>query len=180
MDAQLTPIAEDTIYCQSCATPATAADQFCADCGYPLKGTEEEQKRFLMDKSYKELNLDEAKKQVKRASYALYYIAGATLVGGLIFYGVNKDSSQSGTVLLINVIVTAIFAAIGFWCPRKPLAAIITGASFYALIFILNAVSNPLTILSGIIFKIFIVGCFIRGIKAALEAEKLKKELNIG
>jgi predicted nucleic acid-binding Zn ribbon protein len=180
MDAQLTPISEETSYCKSCSAPATANDQFCADCGYPLQGTEQEQKKFMMDKSYKELNLDEARKQVKRASYALYYIAGATFLGGLIVYGVDKHGSQNGTVLLINVIIAVIFAAIGFWCMRKPLAAIITGASFYALIVILNAVSNPLTILSGIIFKIFIVGCFIRGIKSALEAEKLKKELNIG
>ncbi|MGZ3776027.1 MAG: hypothetical protein ACXVI9_00065 [Mucilaginibacter sp.] len=180
MDAQLTPITEETVYCKSCAAQATANDQFCNSCGYPLKGAEQEQKKFLMDKSYKELNLDEANKQVKRASYALYYIAGATLLSGLILYGVNKGGSQNGTVLLVNTIIAVIFAAIGIWCPRKPLAAIITGASFYALIVILNAVSNPLTILSGIIFKIFIVGCFIRGIKAALEADKLKKELNIG
>jgi hypothetical protein len=179
MDTQPTPITA-IIYCKSCSAEAAADNQFCTSCGYPLNGSEDEQKKFLMDKSYKELNLDEANKQVKRASHALYYIAGATLLGSLIVYGVGKDSSQSGTVLLINVIIALIFAAIGFWCPRKPLAAIITGASFYALIFILNAVSNPLTILSGIIFKIFIVGCFIRGIKAALEAEKLKKELNIG
>jgi len=179
MDTQLTPSTE-TNYCQSCSAQAAVDDQFCAGCGYPLKGTEEEQKTFLMNKSYKELNLDEANRQVKRASYALYYVAGATLVSGLILYGLNKDGSQSGAVLLINVMIAAIFAAIGFWCTRKPLAGIITGASLYALIVILNAVSNPLTIMSGIIFKIFIVGCFIRGIKAALEAEKLKKELNIG
>lgn len=180
MDAQLTPITDETIYCKSCSAQATVDDQFCAGCGYPLKGTADEQKRFLMDKSYKELNLDEAQKQVKKASYALYYISGATLLGGLIVYGMNKDASQSGTILLVNTAIAVIFAAIGIWCIRKPLAAIITGASFYALIVILNAVSNPLTIVSGIIFKIFIVGCFIRGIKAALEAEKLKKELNIG
>jgi hypothetical protein len=176
MDAQLSPTTEETIYCKSCSAPATADDQFCADCGYPLKGTEEEQKGFLMDKSYKELNLEEAKKQVKKARNAMYYVAGATVLGGLIFYGVNKD----GVLLLVNAILAVLFAAIGFWCTRMPLAGVITGTSLYALIFILNAVENPLTILSGIIFKIFIVGCFIRGIKAALEAEKLKKELNIG
>ncbi|HZX57825.1 MAG TPA: hypothetical protein VFE54_03835 [Mucilaginibacter sp.] len=176
MDAQLTPITEETIYCKSCTVPVTTNDQFCAGCGYPLKGTDDEQKTFLMDKSYKELNLEEAKTQVKKARNAMYYVAGATVLGGLIFYGVNKD----GVLLLVNAILAVLFAAIGFWCTRMPLAGVITGTSLYALIFILNAVENPLTILSGIIFKIFIVGCFIRGIKAALEAEKLKKELNIG
>ena len=172
----MTPISEETSYCKSCSAPATADDQFCADCGYPLQGTEADQKKFLMDKSYKELNLDEAKRQVKRARNAMYYVAGATMLGGLIFYGTNKD----GNLLLVNTILAALFAAIGLWCTRMPLAGVITGTSLYALIFILNTVASPLTILSGIIFKIFIVGCFIRGIKAALESDKLKKELNIG
>ncbi|MFB9844356.1 hypothetical protein [Mucilaginibacter ginsenosidivorans] len=178
MDAQLTP-ANDFTFCKSCTSTVTTNDQFCADCGYPLTGTEEEQKKFLMDKSYKELNLEEANRMVKKASYALYYVAGATLVGGLIVYGMDKTGLGS-TVLLVNAILAVLFAAIGFWCTRMPLAGVITGTSLYALIFILNAIENPLTIVSGIIFKIFIVGCFIKGIKSAIEAEKLKKELNIG
>ena len=127
MDAQFTPITEETIYCKSCEATAAAGDQFCTGCGYPLRGTEQEQERFLMDKGYKELNLEEAKKQVKRASYALYYVAGATFVGGLIVYGLNRNGLQNGTVLLVNIIIAIIFAAIGFWCTSKPLAAIITG-----------------------------------------------------
>jgi len=176
MDAQLTPITEETVYCKSCTAQATANDQFCNSCGYPLKGTEDEQKTFLMDKSHKELNLDEAKRQVRRARNALYCVAGATMLSGLILYGLNKD----GTLLLVNAILAVLFAGIGLWCTRMPLAGVITGTSLYALIIILNAVTSPLTILSGIIFKIFIIGFFIRGIKSAIEAEKLKKELNIG
>jgi hypothetical protein len=179
MESQLTPITEQIIYCKSCSTQTDLNDQFCTNCGYPLKGTEEEQNKFLMDKSYKELNLEEAKRQVKKTSYAMYFVAGATMLGGLIFYKLNKDG-LGNTLLLVNSIVAILFTIIGYWCNRMPLAGVITGTSLYALIFILNAISNPLSILSGIIFKIFIIGCFIRGIKAALEAEKLKKQLNIG
>jgi len=179
MDLTTTTITTQHTNCASCFNQVNDNDAFCTSCGYPMKGSEEEQQKFLMDKSYKELNLEEAQKQVKKASYAMYYIAGATMLGGLIFYGVNKDGN-GGTLFLVNSILAILFAAIGFWCTRMPLAGVITGTSLYALIFILNAVSNPLTILSGIIFKIFIIGCFIRGIKSALEAERLKKDLNIG
>jgi len=179
MDAQSTPIAK-TIHCRSCSAQATTDDQFCTFCGYPLTGTAEEQQQFLMDKSHKELNLEEARNQVRRASNAMYWVAGANMVGGLIMYAANHGGTEGHALLLINGIVAILFCVIGYWCSRMPLAGVITGTSLYALIFILNAVSNPLTIFSGIIFKIFIIGCFIRGIKAALEADKLKKELNIG
>ena len=132
-----------------------------------------------MLKNTKEILLHDENIKIKRASYALYYIAGATFVGGLIAYGTAKDIQVKNDVLIVNTILALIFACLGFWCKKKPLAAIIAGSSLYALVFILNAVTNPLSILGGIIFKIFIVLYFIRGIKSAIEAEKLKKELNI-
>ena len=178
MDAQLTT-SNNFTFCKSCTSTVTTSDQFCADCGYPLTGTEEEQKKFLMDKSYKELNLEEANRMIKKASNALYYIALATVAGGLIAYA-RTTPELKNSLLIVNLILAFIYAALGFWCRNKPLAAIITGVALYALIFIINAISNPLTILAGIVFKIFAVAFFIRGIKAAIEADKLKKELNIG
>ena len=137
------------LFCKACSAKAEADDTFCTNCGYPLHGTEEEQRYFISVRDAKIIDLSEAQKQIRRSSVALYIIGGLTAVAGL-----------------------------GFWCNKKPLTAIISGASLYALMFILNAVLNPLTILSGIIFKIIIIGLFIRGIKSAIEAEKLKKELN--
>ncbi len=95
-------------------------------------------------------------------------------------YAADKDPQDKNAALLVNVVLAVIFAGLGFWCRTKPLAAIISGSALYALIVILNAIVNPLTILGGIIFKIFIIIYFIRGIKSAIEAEKLKKDLNIG
>jgi hypothetical protein len=172
------PITETTT-CSSCFFNIDQNDTFCTNCGYPLKGSETDQKDFMMLKSYKEINLREAMTQVKRASYALYYIAGATMIMGLIAYSTNNDAGVKNSVLIMNTILALIYAAMGFWSTRKPLTAIISGASLYALVFILNAVTNPISIASGIIFKIFIVVYFARGIKAAIEADKLKKELNI-
>ena len=90
----------------------------------------------------------------------------------------STDPAIKSSLLITNLILGAIYAALGFWCTKKPLAAIISGFSLYVLIFILNAIASPLTIVSGIYFKVVIVLLFIRGIKSAIEAEKLKKELN--
>jgi hypothetical protein len=178
MDTTITPAGE-VAFCDSCSSQVNHEDQFCTNCGYPLKGTEEDKHKFLMDRNYKEVNLDEANRNIKKSSYALFYIAGVMALVGLIQYGTAGNAADKNAVLLVNVILAAIFAAIGFWCRVKPLAAIISGAALYALIQILNAMVDPVTIVKGIIFKIFVVVLFIRGIKAAIEADKLKKDLNI-
>ena len=166
--------------CAACFNQVNENDAFCTSCGYPLKGSEEEQKNFIMEKNTKEIYLEEENRQIKKSGYALYYIAAATFLSGLILYGTSKNADVKNTVLLINTILAAIYAALGFWSKNKPLAAIISGSALFALIFILNAVTNPLSIFSGIILKIFIVVNFVRGIQSALRADKLRKELNIG
>jgi hypothetical protein len=179
MESISNPIEQANLACPACAAQATTDDAFCNGCGYPLQGTEKEQQMFLSVRDAKSFDLDEAHKKIKRSSNALFFIGGLTVIAGLAAYAVSKDHSTKINVLLTNVILGAIYVVLGFWCKKKPLAAIISGLSLYVLIFVLNAVVNPLTIVSGIIFKIVIVGMFINGIKSAIEAEKIKKELNI-
>ncbi|MBV8390129.1 MAG: zinc ribbon domain-containing protein [Mucilaginibacter sp.] len=166
--------------CASCFNQINQDDAFCTSCGYPLKGSEEEQKNFIMEKNTKEIYLEEENRQIKKSGYALYYIAAATFLSGLILYGTSKNPEIKSTLLLVNTVLAVIYAALGFWSKWKPLAAIISGSALYALVFILNAVTSPLTIFSGIILKIFIVVNFVRGIQSAIRADKLRKDLNIG
>jgi len=175
----VTPIpAQQTLFCDACSANTTTDDAFCTTCGYPLQGTEQEQRHFLSVREAKVIDLDDANKKIRRASVALYIIAGTTVVFGFATYAISKDPDTKNSVLITNLILGAIYAGLGFWCNKKPLAAIISGSALYGLILILNAIVNPLTIVSGLIFKIVIIGFFVRGIKSAIEAEKLKKELN--
>jgi len=179
MDANLNPT-DVAHFCDACSVQVYSEDQFCNSCGYPLKGTDEEQKKFLMDKNHKEINLEEANLMIRKTSNTLYYIAGVTFLVGIIQYATTKQLEYKSSLIIVNFVLALIYAGLGYWCRIKPIAAIISAASLYALIIILNAVSNPLTIISGIFFKIVVITLFVRGIKSALEAEKLKKELNIG
>jgi membrane-associated HD superfamily phosphohydrolase len=165
--------------CPSCLTPANTEDAFCAKCGYPFQATEQEQNNFMSGRNMKEIDLDEAQKKIRRASNTLFFIGGATFLIGLIFYSINTEPAMKTSLLLTNAILGVIYTGLGFWCKKKPLAAIISGLSLYVLVMILNAVISPLTIVSGIIFKIIIIGLFINGIKSAIEAEKITKELNV-
>jgi len=175
MEDHLSIPANDSVFCKSCYEKVNNADAFCDNCGYPLKGTPEEQNIFISDRTYKEIDLEDYNKQIKKAGMTLYLIAAFTLLWGVILYATSKETA----ILIGSVIISVIFVSLGFWSRKKPLAAIISGAALYAILIILSAIDNPLSILSGIIWKILIIGAFIRGIKAAIDAEKVKKELNI-
>ncbi|WP_259067655.1 hypothetical protein HDF24_13395 [Mucilaginibacter sp. X4EP1] len=179
MEDLSTPDAAKAIFCAACFKKVNNEDAFCDACGYPLKGTEQEQDYFMSVRSSREIDLDDAYKKMRRAGNVLYWIAAGTLIIGFIGYATNKFDPSRSVLLTVNIILAAIYAGLGFWSRTKPLTSIISGAALYAIIFLLNAIANPLTIVSGIFFKIFFVGCFIKGVKSALEADKIKKELNI-
>jgi len=161
--------------CNCCFKSINEHDSFCDGCGYPLKGSENEQNYFISVRNSKEIDLESANKKIKTAGQSLYWIAGATVLSGFVFYFINKDIN----LIIVNLILGGIYAGLGAWSQKKPLAAIISGFALYMLIFILNVITNPSSIISGIFLKILFIGYFIKGIKSAIEAEKIKKELNI-
>ncbi|HZY37963.1 MAG TPA: zinc ribbon domain-containing protein [Mucilaginibacter sp.] len=166
-------------FCPSCWTPIDADDDFCNKCGCPLKGTEQEQRNFISNRAAKEIDLDEAHGKVHRAGNALFWIGGATFVFSLIGYVASADEDTKNTLLIINTILSAINVGLGFWARKKPLPAIIAGLSLFVLVFIVNAFADPAYIVKGMLFKIIILVFFITGIRSAIEAEKIKKELHM-
>jgi hypothetical protein len=179
MEETKVPAAPASVLCNCCFKHINESDSFCDSCGYPLMGTDQEQRYFISVRNSREIDLDDANNKIKKAGYVLYYIAGATVIMGLIAYTTTKDKETAQFTLITNVILAVIYAGLGLWSNRKPLAVIISGFSLYVLILVLNAVVSPLTIVSGIFFKIIVIGFFIRGVKSAIDAEKIKKELNI-
>jgi hypothetical protein len=167
------------VLCGACFKHVTGEDSFCDGCGYPLKGTEQEQKYFISVRDAKEIDLESALKKIKRAGHVLYWVAGGTLLMGLIIAFTSTVPEERANLLIVNTILAAVYAGLGFWSQKKPFAGIISGFALYMIILILNAIINPLSIASGIIIKIIFIGYFINGIRSVIEAEKLKKELNI-
>jgi hypothetical protein len=163
------------IVCNACFKTVNETDSFCDNCGYPLKGTEKDQENFVSVRNAKEIDLEEANKKIKRAGNVLYWIAGITIVSGIILYFVNHELPT----FIVNMVLGSINVILGTWSKKKPLSAIISGAALYVIVLILNAIINPLSIATGLIMKIFFISYFIVGIKSAIEAEKIKKELNV-
>lgn len=125
---------------------------------------------------YQQLELQSAETQVRKARNALFVVAGLTLVLNL-FMLASTDSFDA--VSLITVLVlTAIFAGLGFMTKKQPFAAIIIGLVIYVALWIFDiVVLGPEYLLRGLLFKGIIIYFLITGLKHAREAERLKKEI---
>jgi hypothetical protein len=153
--------------CYCCKSDCNESDSFCGTCGYPLKGTPEEQKKFSIDYSANRYEKEIIEKRVREARNVLFIIAAFTVIQGFIQY----YKQASGMLLMIDLIMAGTYAGLAFWARHKAFAAIFTGLLIYLSVIILNAVFVPMSILSGIILKIIFIGAFI---KASYGAYKYK------
>ena len=166
--------------CGSCYNKVNDNDAFCDNCGYPIKGTLAEQQAFVDNKMVKEIDLEDYKAKIINAGNKLFWVAAIFALGGFFLFATSKDDGETKVNgLIVCLVISFIFVALGAWSRKKPLAALISGAALYGIVIILAAIANPLSIISGIIWKIIIIGAFIKGIQAAIEADKIKKEFNI-
>ncbi|MBD1384948.1 hypothetical protein IDJ75_06635 [Mucilaginibacter rigui] len=178
MDDSLT-IAQPKERCASCFNEVINDDVFCTSCGYPIKGTEQEQRIFLSHIEANNIDYKDYNDKVKRAGNSLYYLAGFSLLGGIISFFLKQDDPNVLAYTLPSIILAVLFLALGSYSRKKPLACIVSGLVLYLIVQILLIIDNPVNIASGIIVKIIIIGYLINGIKSALELEKFKKEHNI-
>ncbi len=168
------------IGCPICRLEVDADEAFCNHCGFPLKGTEQQQRVFWLKRDTKKKRLAEADKKIRQASNTLFVVGGITFFFSLGIYLWGYYGSYNGDVSLFlsGAILGLIFVALGFWCKVKPLPAILCGLSLYLLWQVINLVVSPSTFLNAYVYKLFVIGFLIVGLRAVFEGEKVKKELN--
>jgi hypothetical protein len=153
--------------CYCCKTSYTESDKFCGNCGYPLQGTPEEQKKFSVNYTLNHFAKEDAKARVKEARIVLFVISAFTVLSAIMLYA----KEEIAILLVINLIIAALYAGLGFWAKYRAFPAILTGGLIYVSIILLSAFLDPLTIFRGIILKILFIGAFI---KASYGAYKYK------
>lgn len=165
--------------CKACNDTYQITDLYCNGCGFPLAGTDQEQSFYLSERYAKEIDLADLSGNVETARKSLYWIAGFIAVTSAIGYFLAEDSTDQMSILITTIILVSAFTGFALWGKKRPAAAIISGLALYSLIQILNIAMNPVSIFSGIIWKVLIIVYLIKGLRSVLEVEKLKKELNI-
>ena len=172
MDTSLSP----PEFCSSCNIRILNNEAYCQNCGFPLLASEKEQNDFLLNRDIAQIDLEGYNLKIERVRNWFYYLAGLLIVIGIIVLLTNKDNEDILALVIPQFILAILFLILGSYSMKKPLACIVSGLSLYIIVQILNAIQNPILIAKGFIFKIIIIGVLIRGIKSAIEIEKIRKE----
>ena len=122
------------------------------------------------------LNSDQYDKHVRQARNTIFVIAGIQFISGIVI-AATGDQSLIWYNFGFSTFVALIFLAIGFWAKSKPYYAIITALVLFGLIQVVNFIAEPMSILRGVLFKIFILIYLVKGLRDAREAQYLKEEL---
>lgn len=165
--------------CTSCYVKFEPEDAFCNACGFPLQGTQEEKNLYISNKNIKEIDVYDLNRKVESACKSLYWITALITLSAFFIFFLGKEDEDKTVVFLTSLVLAVAFLIFAVWSKKKPAAALISGLSLYVLLIILNAIVSPVSILSGIILKVVIIGYLINGIKSVIEVDKIKKEFNI-
>jgi hypothetical protein len=127
-----------------------------------------------------EVESPEFRKAKFQVSTTLFGIAVAQFVIGLILVAVVPEllvgtKVPTGVVSFLAgvvIVISLLFAGLGFWARFQPLPAGAVGLGVYVLFFLLDFLANPQFVLQGIIVKIGIVVALVRAITVAAQAKK--------
>jgi len=156
--------------CTFCSETIEKEAIYCASCGYPENGSEKDVAKFYGRRAMQKNRNTDAKDKIKSARNTLYIIAGATLIFGLLGYFQNKDLFTLAT----NFAVFFIYLLLASWSDTKPLMALLLGLLLYLTLILISAIIDPTTLVSGIIWKVIIIGFLGRGIYSASSIKDVK------
>jgi hypothetical protein len=179
MENSLATFATPVEECHACYVKVSNDDFFCPNCGYPIKGTEKDQKDFVLKREMAGIDLESFNLLLKKAANTLYYLAALFVFYAIVTYFLKKNDPYVLAMVIPNLVLAVVFLALGGYTRKKPLACIVSGLSLYIIVLILFFIDNPASLAYGVIVKIAIIGYMIKGIRSAIEIEKIKKEHNI-
>lgn len=160
------------LVCNNCNASITI-EKNCSACGYPNHGTDQEKSDFGAKVESSKHWLKEAEAKVDKAKIYVYVLAGALFLIGL-YQGFALNDFVS---MIAEMVMAVVFLVLAQLANKNPFGALLAAGIIYGALQVLNALVDPATIFSGILWKIFIVIALVNGIRAAKEAQDLMDEL---
>lgn len=155
--------------CKHCETPVKEDHSFCSECGFPLKGSDQDVAKFYAKRVMDKRKTNNAHEKIKAARKTLFIIAAIITVFGFFIYYKTQDLVP----LIINLVVSVVYVVLGVWSKQRPLIALILGLLLYLTLIIITAIADPLTLVAGILWKILIIGYLAKGIYSASSINKV-------
>jgi|LauGreDrversion4_2_1035121.scaffolds.fasta_scaffold351883_2 uncharacterized membrane protein len=157
----------DKTVCFHCKkTNLTEEDIYCPNCGFPQQKSEEEQKKFIVDYRKTKSAIKEEKDTINSAKRYLYIAAVVNMIPFI---------SDEILVLIIGLSISLVFVVLAIWINKKPFAAILTGIIFYITLYLFFGLLDATLFISGIIWKIVIVGTLFSALNSVKKLEQLKQ-----
>jgi predicted nucleic acid-binding Zn ribbon protein len=184
----IAPTGKKPTLCAGCGTAVKPNDKFCSACGHEMPPAEHYvHKRYVKEATGAITLLAVLFAISGPLMYYLTQLQSQPLmeklagmdpddtypekIGGDI-YTVSSLKAQlewePWSALIVNLILAAIMAGLALWGRRAPLPAVLIAAATYAVVIVLNAIIEPMSLAQGILMKVLIIVFLVRGIKAAL------------
>ncbi len=122
-----------------------------------------------------QLNLEESNKKIRNARGWLFVVSAMQFIVGIIEYATIDDKSFALIAFAIDASVAAVFLVLALTTKRKPYLSLVIALIAYIVFVIILCTLDPANIAKGILVKVFFVIALVKGIKAAKEAEALRK-----
>jgi ribosomal protein L37E len=158
------PAAHDPATCQQCGKAVIAPGQkFCAQCGFPQGGTEEEKMAYHRKVSMARVDGQERDKRVQNARYVLYAVAALNMIPYLM--------TSDGTLIVVGLIISSLFLGLSIWAKYKPFPALLTALVLYAALNVFAMIEDPHNIYRGLLLKAVAVGALVYALRAIQRAD---------
>jgi hypothetical protein len=156
--------------CPQCQAPMPATERFCTRCGL-------DREAYLAG---------EALSGPALASARRWILAVAVLVsfGTLILYMqlgelARQDpaiESQRLSLTAPAAAVTLCFFGLWLWSRKQPLAAAMGALVLFVILQVVNAIVEPSTLFSGVIFKALVIFVLVGAVRAGFKAQRVRAE----
>ena len=167
-------IIRDYSKCYHCGSPMVEDQQACGKCGFPQRGTQQQQQRFVFRYKDQQNKIADAEANIKWGRVILFIVAGINLFFAILsiagYYGSIIDTVYSGGL-------TILFLILGFISLRFPFAATLSGFILYASLILFWLVMNYRYAIQGGIFKAIIIGGLVYAFISAYKLQRMKARL---
>lgn len=156
--------------CPVCSHGVEIPAEKCSSCGYPFSGTEKEKSIFIAHHIMNKEHMVDTGKIIKQARLVLFIIGGLIILTGILTQQANPFS------IAISIGVGSLFIFFGFLTKKEPFISILIPLILLLLNYAGMAVSDPLSIAKGILWKVLFIGVLLYSLINVWKAQKIKRE----
>lgn len=159
--------------CPTCKTVYLQQPEKCDSCGYPFAGSEKDKSHFVAQKILKKGKISDTKNSIKRARVVLFILAGMNILLPFLMY---RNAESKWLTIGFSVAIGMIFLFFAFLCKRQPFISVLVPLIILVLMYVSNAIFDPMTLFKGVFFKIIFLSSLTYCLINITKSNKIRRE----